>query len=109
MSRFFGHYGDLVGLHCRAYSCDQLLDDLVLALDDFVVAEAGIVGINAVMVAILGIVVNLGAVEQGLGGNASLVQANSTEALALEQHYVEAFGTGPLGSHIAARTSADNS
>jgi hypothetical protein len=55
-----------------------------------------------------GIVVYLGGIEERLGGDAALVEADASQALLLEQDYTEAGSPGHLGSGVSGRTTAND-
>ena len=55
-----------------------------------------------------GVVINLCAVEQRFGGDATLIESDTAQFAFFEQFDVQPFCSGTFCSHIATRTTADN-
>ena len=101
-------HGDLVGLHGGLYAGDQLLDHLPLPLEDGGVVQDHVFGGDAEGGALRCVAIELDRVEQGLGGDAPLVEAGAAHVPGLEEAHGHAALGGPLGTQIAARASADD-
>ena len=98
----------LVGLHGGLHPGDQGMDHLALALHHLGVVEGDLLRRDAEGGALGGVAVELGGVQQGLGGNAALVEAGAAQVLPLEQGHLQAALGGPLGAEVAARAAADD-
>ena len=85
----------------------QLPDHLFLALEEFGIVVAGFGDMHAVALSVLGEVVQLRAVEKGLGGDAAFVEAHSSERLLLEQHGRQAGGSGSFGGDVSRGTASE--
>ena len=106
--RMFGHDLYLAGLHGGLDAAYQLLDDLVLAVDDFGVVEGRLLDIDSVVVAGEGVIVDLGAVEQRLCGDASFVEADAAEGVLFEDHGLQTGGSRSFCGYIAAGAAPEN-
>ena len=100
--------GHARALHLRAHAGDQRLDDLAAARDDGLLVELRALDGHAVFVGMERVLIELGGVEQRLGGNAAFVQAHAAQRVFLKQDDLEARMARALGGQIAGRAAADD-
>ena len=86
----------------------QLTHHLLLAGDDFRQIEAHVLGRHGILRRMARAVVGLGRIQQRLGGDAALVQADTPQAVFLKEHNAQSCPSGSFGGGIARRASADN-
>ena len=98
----------VVGLQGRLDPGHQGTHHLVLALDHLAMVDGKAAGGDPVFFPMLHTVVELGAIQQGLGGHAALVQAHAPKGTALQAQYLHAAVAGPLRRQIARRAAAQH-
>ena len=99
-----------VALFQKGDAVAQVLGDGVLPLDDFGVVKGDVSGGDAEGVAVGGIVVHVGGVEQGFGGDAAPVQAGAAQLAFLHQSGLQTVLAQTDGAGITAGAAAhDNS
>ena len=101
-----GEHRDAVALLQEGHAVAQLLGDGVLPLDDFGVVEGDVVGADAEGGAVFGVVIDIGGVEQGLGGDAAPVQAGAAQLRLLHQGGLQAVLAQADGALVAAGAAA---
>ena len=98
---------DLVAFHLHAYAGNQLLDHAVFPIHHLAVVDLHILGGDAVVVAVLGVVIDLGGVEERLGGNAALVEADAAQGSLLHHRGFQPGVSRPLRGQITGGAAAD--
>jgi hypothetical protein len=77
-------------------------------LDDFFESGFGIADLDAIIGRMFDVIKDLGALEQGLGGDTAPVEADSTEGFPFDNSRFEAKLGGPNSGNITAGTASDN-
>ena len=97
-----------MSLHCSANAANEGLNYLFLALDNLCVIKLCAFNGNAEACALYCISVMLCAVEKGLCGNASLVEAYAAEVCLLEYSGLESAACCSFSGKVSAGAAADN-
>ena len=91
----------------ETYAAGHAIDDLAAAFHGHRVVGMEIVERQAELVGALDVGDDFGVFEEGLGGDATPVEANSTEGFSFDNAGFEAQLTGSDGGHIATRPASD--
>ena len=102
------NHGDLVFLELRPNPGNQGFDDFVLAGNDGFLVNRCPRRTNAVFVTMLGVVENLGAVQQGFGRHAAFIQTDTTEGPFFDDERFHTGVTGTFGCKITGRAAAQD-
>ena len=103
------HPLDFVFLEKKLDALGVFLDDFFLARDDVGPVDLQPADFKSQLRAVLEIVVDLGVVQQHLGGNATDVQAGAAEErVFLHHHGFQAQLAGANGGDVTPRTAPDN-
>ena len=86
----------------------ELLCDLVLAGHHLGKIQAGALGTDSIFLAAASMIIELRAVQQGLGRNTAFVEAHASKLTFFKQESFESLRSGSLSCHISAGTGANN-
>lgn len=86
----------------------QLAHYFLLAGNDFGQVERGLLHADGILLRMAGCVIDLSRIEQSLGRNATLVEADAAQGTFLEQYNTQSRPCGGFGGRISRRTSADD-
>ena len=75
-------------------------------VDDGRVVDGGLAEGDAVVGAVFGIIVDLRGIQEGLGGDAAFVEADSSEGFLFKQDRGESGRSRTLGCHVSAGAAA---
>lgn len=102
--------GDLILLHQKDQALGMFVDDALLALLDGVPVQLALAqALDAVLHRVLQVVIDFCIEQQGLGGDASPVQAGAAElAFFFNQRDFQAILAGANGRRVTGRTAADD-
>lgn len=96
----------VVGLELCLDAGDQRLDDLILARDDRLLVDRCAGGRHAVLVAVLGVIEDLGAVQQRLRRHAAFVEADAAECAFFNEQGLQPGMAGAFCRQVTGRTTA---
>ena len=100
--------GDAVILFQEGHAVAQLLGHGVLPLDDLGIVEGQLTHVDAEGSAVFGVVIDVGGVQQGLGGDAAPIQAGAAQLRLLHQGGLQAVLAEADGTLIASGAAAHN-
>ncbi len=79
---------NLVLAHQKRHAFGEAIGDLTATADNFFKIESDIITVEPEFFASLNVLVDLGVVEQGFGGNATPVEADAAEGIALDKRHL---------------------